>query len=145
MKSHRGLRLLSGCFGLVILASCATTGLRVSQPPDFIEPLHKLTLAVKAELENPFSPMRPSGGELLTVAMQDKPELQRVFKGIPVLITNQSDHAVVLLLNPTKKNVAWLEFATWSRELDKFHYLSNPPSPAEFTIPLPEKATSPRP
>jgi hypothetical protein len=145
MKSLRRTQLLWLSLGLGFLAACATTELRVTHPPDFIEPMRKLTSAVKAEMDNPFSSTRPSGDQLLTAAMRDKPELQRAFKDTLVLITNQNDRAVVLLLSLTNKNVAWLEFPTWSRELERFHFLSNPPSPAEFTIPLSEPVAQPHP
>jgi hypothetical protein len=40
-------------------------------------------------------------------------------------------------VSPTNQSVAWLEYATWSHQVAKFHFLSNPPSPAEFTISFP--------
>ena len=40
-------------------------------------------------------------------------------------------------LSPTNHDVAWFAFATWSRHLAQYHYLSNPPSPAHFTISFP--------
>ena len=94
MKSTRSAQLLSLSLGLAFLAACATTALRLSGPADFIEPMEKLTSAVKAELDNPFSPTHPSGNDLLTAALHDKPELQRVFASGSVMVTNQGNHAV---------------------------------------------------
>jgi len=99
--------------------------------------MDKLTSAVYAELHNPFSTNSLSGDQLLISAMKGKPELQTAFEHTSLIITNQDGDAVLMLLSPTNHNVAWLEFATWSRSLAKYHFLSNPPSPARFTIHLP--------
>ena len=100
-------------------------------------PMDKLASAVDAELHNPFATNHPSGDQLLAAAMNDKPELQKAFQHASLLITNQDGHAVLMLLSPTNRSVAWLEFATWSRPLARFHFLSNPPSPAQFSIRFP--------
>jgi hypothetical protein len=125
------------CFGLVFLAACASLKPHYAQPMDFIAPMDKLSSAVAAELHNPFSHDHLSGDQLLAAAMTNKPELQKAFRHEVLLITNQDSRAVIMLLSPTNHDVAWLEFATWSRHLAQYHYLSNPPSPARFTINLP--------
>ena len=100
-------------------------------------PMDKLTSAVDAELHNPYSSEPLSGDRLLAAAMNQKPELQKAFEHASLLVTNQNGNAVLMLVSPTNHNVAWLEFATWSRSVAQFHFLSNPPSPARFTILLP--------
>jgi hypothetical protein len=140
MKTPRTPLLLSLGFGLIFLAACATTKPRYALPTDYIMPMDKLTSAVYAELHNPYSSNHPSGDQLLVAAMNQNPKLQQAFKHASLLITNQDGNAVLMLLSPTNRNVAWLEFATWSRQLARYHFLSNPPSPAKFTILLPETA-----
>ena len=137
MKTPRTALLLSLALGLLFLAACATTKPRYTLPTDYIMPMDKLTSAVDAELHNPYSANHPSGYQLLGAAMNQKPELQKAFEHASLLITNQDGNAVLMLLSPTNRNVAWLEFATWSRSVAQFHFLSNPPSPARFTILLP--------
>jgi hypothetical protein len=140
MKTLRTPLLLSLALGLLFLAACATTRSRYALPTDYIAPMDKLSSAVYAELHNPFSAKPLSGDQLLVAAMNQKPELQKAFKHASLLITNQDGNAVLMLLSPTNHNVAWLEYATWSRQLARYHFLSNPPSPAKFTILLPETA-----
>ena len=140
MKTPRTPLLLSLALGLLFLAACATTKPRYALPTDYIMPMDKLTSAVYAELHNPFSSNTPYGDQLLVVAMDQKPELQKAFEHASLLITNQDGNAVLMLLSPTNRNIAWLEFATWSRSVARYHFLSNPPSPATFTIHLPETA-----
>jgi hypothetical protein len=137
MTRLRASLFLSLAFGLLFLAACASIEPRYTRPTDFIAPMDKLTSAVDAELHNPFAGRPPSGNALLVAAMDHKPELQQAFRGESLLITNQDGNAVLMLLSPTNRGIAWLEFATWSRHLTKFHFLSNPPSPARLTIPLP--------
>jgi hypothetical protein len=137
--------LLSLGFGLIFLTACATTEPRYALPTDYIEPMDNLTSAIYAELHNPYSSSSPSGARLLAAAMNQKPELQKAFEHASLLITNQDGNAVLMLVSPTNHNVAWLEFATWSRQLARYHFLSNPPSPAKFTILLPETAPPVRP
>lgn len=96
--------------------------------------MDKLTSAVYAELHNPYSSEILSGDRLLAAAMNHKPELQQAFEHAVLLVTNQNRNAVLVLVSPVNHNIAWLEFATWSRSAAKFHYLSNPPSPATFSI-----------
>ena len=129
--------LLSLGLGLLFLAACATTKPQYAVPTDFIAPMDKLTSAVYAELHNPFSSEPLSGSRLLAAAMNQKPELQQAFHNVTLLITNQGANAVILMVSPTNSNVAWLEDATLTPHVYKFHYLSNPPSPARFTISLP--------
>ena len=129
--------LLSLGLGFLFLGACATTSPRYTQPMDFIEPMDKLASAVDATLHNPYSTNSFSGEQLLVAAMAPKPELQNAFRYQSLLITNQGDKAVLLLLNPGNHSISWLEYATWSHQLAKFHFLSNPPSPAQFTITLP--------
>jgi hypothetical protein len=145
MKTPRTSLLLSLALCLLFLAACATTKPRYAQPTDYIMPMDKLTSAVYAELHNPFSSKPLSGDQLLVAAMNQKPELQKAFEHASILITNQDGNAILMLLSPTNRNVAWLEYATWSRQLARFHFLSNPPSPAKFTILLPETAPPIRP
>lgn len=130
------ISLLLG-LGLIFLAACASIKPRYVRPTDFIAPMDKLTSAVDAELHNPFSTNRLSGARLLTASMDQKPELQKAFQHASLLITNQNGNALLMLLSPTNHEVAWLEYATWSRQLAQFHFLSNPPSPARFTISFP--------
>jgi hypothetical protein len=138
MKLPRTSLFLSLSFGLLFLAACATTKPRYALPTDYIAPMDKLTSAVYAELHNPFSSKTPSGDRLLAAAMNQKPELQKAFEHASLIITNQDGNAVLMLLSPTNRNVAWLEYATWSNQLARYHFRSNPPSPARFTILLPE-------
>jgi hypothetical protein len=145
MKTPRTPLLLSLGFGLLFLVACATTKPRYALPTDYIMPMDKLTSAVYAELHNPFSSNTPSGDRLLAAAMNQKPELQKAFEHASILITNQDGNAVLMLLSPTNRNVAWLEYATWSRQITRYHFLSNPPSPSKFTILLPETAPRIRP
>jgi hypothetical protein len=145
MKTPRTPLLLSLALGLLFLAACATTKPRYTLPTDYIMPMDKLTSAVYAELHNPYSSNHPSGDQLLVAAMNQNPKLQQAFEHASLLITNQDGNAVLMLLSPTNRNVAWLEFATWSRQLARYHYRSNPPSPAKFTILLPETAPPIRP
>ncbi len=137
MATLRTPRLLSLGLGLLFLVACATTKPRYARPKDFIAPMDKLTSAVDAELQNPFSPSHLSGDQLLAAAMGHKPELQKAFKQASLLITNQNGNALLMLLSPTNHSVAWLEYATWSRHLAKYHFLSNPITPAQFTISFP--------
>ena len=137
MKTPRTPLLLSLALGLLFLAACATTKPRYTLPTDYIMPMDKLTSAVDAELHNPYSSEPLSGDRLLAAAMNQKPELQKAFEHASLLITNQDGNAVLMLLSLTNRNVAWLEYATWSRSVAQFHFLSNPPSPARFTILLP--------
>lgn len=130
------ISLLLG-LGLIFLAACASIKPRYARPTDFIAPMDKLTSSVDAELHNPFSTNRLSGAQLLTASMDQKPELQKAFQHASLLITNQNGNALLMLLSPTNHEVAWLEYATWSRQLAQFHFLSNPPSPARFTISFP--------
>ena len=39
---------------------------------------------------------------------------------MPLLITNQSDKAIILMLNPANTNVVWFEDATWTPLVDKY-------------------------
>ena len=137
VKTPQTPLLLSLGFGLIFLAACATTKPRYAEPTDFIAPMDKLTSAVDAELHNPYSSEPLSGDRLLAAAMNQKPELQKAFEHASLLVTNQNGNAVLMLVSPTNHNVAWLEYATWSRSVAQFHFLSNPPSPARFTILLP--------
>jgi len=121
----------------LLLSACASIAPRYSRPLDFREPMDKLTSAVDAEIHNPFRTNELRGAELLSAAMAEKPELRQAFQRAPVLITNQNGNAVLLLMDPRHTNTAWIESATWSHELTRLHYLSNPPSPARFTIVLP--------
>jgi hypothetical protein len=145
MKILRTSLLLSLALGLLFFAACASTRSRYALPTDYIAPMDKLSSAVYAELHNPFSSNPLSGDQLLVAAMNQKPELQKAFEHASLLITNQDGNAILMLLSPTNRNVAWLEFATWSRKLARYHFLSNPPSPAKFTILLPEIAPPMRP
>jgi hypothetical protein len=145
MKTPRTPLLLSLALGLLFLTACATTKPRYALPTDYIMPMDKLTSAVYAELHNPFSSKPLSGDRLLVAAMNQKPELQKAFEHVSLLITNQDGNAVLMLLSPTNRNVAWLEYATWSRQLARYHFLSNPPSPARFSILLPKTAPPVRP
>jgi hypothetical protein len=136
MKSLRTVLLLS--LGLALfLGACATTKPHYSQPQDFIAPMDKLASAVNATLHNPFSTNTLSGQQLLVAAMAPKPELQQAFRNQTLLVTNHGNKAILLLLNAKDPGIAWLEYASWSNHLARFHFLSNPPSPAQFTIPLP--------
>ena len=137
MKRSRTPLFLSLGLGVLFLGACATTNPRYTQPKDFIEPMDKLASAVDATLHDPYSSNSLSGQQLLVAAMAPKPELQNAFKGQSLLITNQNDKAVLLLLSPKNHSVAWLEYATWSHQIAKYHFLSNPPSPAHFTINFP--------
>lgn len=124
--------------GLLFLAACATTQPRYVQPTDYIAPMDKLRSAVDAELHNPYATELPAGKQLWTAAIKDKPELREAFSHTTVIITNQNRYAVLLLVSPTNHNVAWYECATWPGAVVKSHYLSNPPTPAAFTIRFPE-------
>jgi hypothetical protein len=137
VKTPRIPLLLSLGLGLLFLGACATTKPRYALPTDYIMPMDKLTSAVDAELHNPYSSEPLSGDRLLAAAMNNKPELQKAFEHASLLVTNQNGNAVLMLVSPTNHNVAWLEFATWSRSVARFHFLSNPPSPAKLTILLP--------
>lgn len=137
MKPSRTPLFFSLGLVFLFLGACATTSPRYTKPNDFIEPMDKLASAVDATLHNPYSTNSLSGQQLLIAAMAPKPELQDAFNHQSILITNLNDKAVLLLLSPKDHGVAWLEFATWSHQLAKFHYLSNPPSPAQFTIRFP--------
>jgi len=137
MKTPRALLASSFSLGILILAACATLTPHYAQPMDFIEPMDKLASAVDATLHDPFSTNVLSGQQLLVAAMAPKPDLQEAFKFQSLLITNRGDKAVLLLLNPKDHAFAWLEYATWSNHLARFHFQSNPPSPAQFTISLP--------
>ena len=137
MKPIRSPLFLSLGFVLLFLAACATTKPRYASPTDYIAPMDKLTSAVYAELHNPFSTNSLSGDRLLAAAMNEKPELRKAFENELLLVTNRDGYAVLMLVSPTNRNVAWLEFATWSGQFPRYHFLSNPPSPARFTIPLP--------
>ena len=131
------ISLLLG-LGLICLAACASIKPRYARPTDFIAPMDKLTSAVDAELHNPFSTNRLSGAQLLTAAVDQKPELQKAFQHASLLITNQNGNALLMLLQPRLNHeVAWLEYATWSRQVLQFHFLDNSPSPARFTISFP--------
>jgi hypothetical protein len=136
MKTRQSSSLLSLAL-VLLLAACAGITPRYSQPADFVEPMNKLSLAVDAELHNPFRTNAVSGCQLLEAAMAEKPELRTAFQTATLMITNRNRNAVVLLLNPKHSNIAWIECATWSSALTRLHYLSNPPSPAWFTIDLP--------
>jgi len=136
MKTITFPRVLSFGFAL-FLAACASITPHYSRPVDFVEPMNNLTLAVDAELRNPFRTNIISGCQLLQAAMDQKPELRKAFQTATLMITNRNRNAVVLLLNPKNRGLAWIEGATWSSELTRSHYLSNPPSPAQFSIPLP--------
>src|ERR1017187_8231316 len=120
MKTPRTSLLLSLALGLIFLAACATTKPRYALPTDYIMPMDKLTSAVYAELHNPFSSKPLSGDRLLVAAMNQKPELQKAFEHASLLITNQDGNAVLMLLSPTNHKVAWLEYATWSRQLARY-------------------------
>lgn len=133
--SMRALRILLS-FGLLLVGACATTKPHYSQSQDFIAPMDKLASAVNATLHDPYSTNTLSGQQLLVAAMAPKPELKDAFRNQSLLITNHNDKAILLLLNPNDPSIAWLEYASWSNHLPRFHYLSNPPSPAQFTIPL---------
>lgn len=124
--------------GLVLfLGACATTKPHYSRPEDFIAPMDKLASAVNATLHDPYRTNSISGRQLLLAAMAPKPELQQDFRNQSLLITNHDHKAILLLLNPKEPSIAWLEYASWSNHLAKFHFLSNPPSPAQFTIRFP--------
>ena len=137
VKTIRTPLLFSLGLGCLLLVACATTKPRYALPTDYIAPMDKLSSAVDAELHNPYSSEPLSGDRLLSAAMNNKPELQKAFEHASFLVTNQNRNAVLMLLSPTNRNVAWLEFATWSSQLARYHFLSNPPSPAKITIPLP--------
>jgi hypothetical protein len=123
-------------FCLLFLAACATTQPRYCRPGDFIPALEQLSSALRAELQNPFVSAPRTGDQLLAAALKEKPELQAAFRRVTLLITNQQTQAIVILVSPTNANVAWFEDASWTPAVDKFHYQSNPPSPAKFTIPF---------
>jgi hypothetical protein len=136
MKALRTLFPLS--LGLAFfLAACATTKPHYSQPQDFMMPMEKLASAVNATLHNPYATNSLLGEQLLVAAMAPKPELKCAFRNQTLLITNYNDKAIVLLLSPKDPSIAWLEYASWSNHLARFHFLSNPPSPAQFTISFP--------
>ena len=56
--------------------------------------------------------------------MNGKPDLQTAFRRMSVLVTNQGNYAVLLLISPTNHDVGWIEYATWSRQPAKYHFLS---------------------
>lgn len=137
MRNIRFPHLLSCGLCLLLLAACATTKPQYARPFDYIAPMEKLTSAVDAQLHNPYSTNLLSDGQLLAAAMRGKPELQQAFHNVTLLSTNNARNAIILMVSPTNDNVAWLEDATWTPQVDKFHFQSNPPSPAQFTIKLP--------
>jgi hypothetical protein len=121
----------------LFLGACATTKPHYTQPQDFIAPMDKLASAVNATLHDPYRTNSLSGEQLLLAAMAPKPELQQAFRNQSLLITNRDHKAILLLLSPKDPSTTWLEYASWSNHLARFHYLSNPPSPAQFTISFP--------
>jgi hypothetical protein len=137
MKALRTLFPLSLGLAFLFVGACATTKPHYSQPQDFEGPMDKLASAVNATLHDPYATNYLSGERLLVAAMAPKPELQCAFRNQTLLITNQNDKAILLLLSPKDPSIAWLEYASWSNHLARFHYLSNPPSPAQFTISFP--------
>lgn len=119
------------------MAACVSTRPRYATPFDYIPAMEELSSAVNAELHNPFRPGSLSDGQLLAAAVDQKPELQQAFRKTQLLITNLNGNAIIILVSPTNNRVAWFEDATWTLKVDKFHFQSNPPSPARFTIPFP--------
>jgi hypothetical protein len=137
MKALRTLFPLSLGLAFLFVGACATTNPHYSQPQDFVGPMDKLASAVNATLHDPYATNSLSGEQLLVAAMAPKPELQSAFKHQSLLITNHDNKAILLLLSPKDHSIAWLEYASWSNHLARFHFLSNPPSPAQFTIRFP--------
>ena len=139
MKNPSWSHSLPVGFCLVLVAACATLKPKYANPDEYIAPMEKLSKAVDAELHDPYSTKRLADGELLAAAMSGKPELRQAFQNVKILITNREDCAIILLVSPKKKGVAWLEDATWTPQVDKLHFRSNPPSPAVFTLDFPKK------
>ena len=119
----------------LFVTACASIKPHYAQPAEFIKPLQTLSSSVDAQLHNPYTTNRPSGQALLQAAMNGKSDLQEAFQNVPLLITNQSDKAIILMLNPAKTNLVWFEDATWTPLVDKYWFLSN--APVRFTIPFP--------
>jgi hypothetical protein len=63
---------------------------------------------------------------------------QKDISGVIFLLKSFSQSVLINAdLSSANPGVAWLEFATWSRQLARYHFQSNPPSPARFTISFP--------
>lgn len=114
----------------------AQTNAQDFNPEGLIAPLEKLTPAVQSFVRYP-DPKHPVPDEQLLVEVyKQDPELAHAFQHFQVLIRHDATN-VILLICRTNKNVALLEDASWTAGVDKMHFRSNPPDPAEFTISLP--------
>ena len=123
-----------GCLTLMACQSCAR---RELNPETLVPPLLKLTAATEGVLRFGDTNALVSGPLLLAEAMKGKPELQEAFQRMRFEVRYDTRN-VVILVSPQRGHVAWLEDASWTPLfVDKAHYLSNPPSPAQFTLPLP--------
>ncbi len=127
---------------MVALALLITACLSVFRPKanleayELIPQLENLTSAVSAELENPFRTNQLNGDQLLAAVFDQKPALRQRLSGYRLALTNNAKNAIILL-SPKNQAIAWLEDATWSQNVDRFHFLSNPQPPLVFTISLP--------
>jgi hypothetical protein len=128
------LSLIGLC--LALFAACVTTPRRYRHPETLVTPLSKLMICVQGLVRYPDSNHPIADDHLIIEAKRVNPEFSEAFAYVNVLVRHDPTN-VVLLVCPTNRTVAWLEDASWTPGVDKYHFQSNPPSPAHFTISLP--------
>ena len=138
MKNTGRVQILTLGLCALFIAACATIQPRYKYAEDFIAPMEKLSSAVDAQLHNPFA-QAPSGNDLLSAAINTNPGFQEAFRDATLSITNQDGKAIILMVSLTNANIAWLEYASWTNGLYRFHYTNNPPSRANFTLEFPPR------
>jgi hypothetical protein len=117
---------------LIVVAGCVTTPTQRAER--LVTPLPKLTAAVDALVRYPDPAYPVPDDQLVAVAIKDLPGLQKAFAGYPIKVWHDAKNVVILVCSPDGK-YAWLEDASWTAGVvDHKWYLSNPPTPAEFTM-----------
>jgi hypothetical protein len=106
-----------------------------SEAYQLIPYLETFSSSLQAELRASPPPGDAGADRLVSDVFAKQPFLRARLSPYHLLVTNNAT-SVVVLLGPTNKPIAWLEDASWTTYVDRFHFLSNPPSPMIFTVPL---------
>jgi hypothetical protein len=115
----------------LLLASCAS--MYKVQPYELPPRVSKLTLAVQEVLVLPEGGRPETDAEILQAAFRERPELEDIFRGLPILIRHNGSDVVLLVCSPDGKH-AWIEDASWTSGIDYEWYDIDPSHPAVFTL-----------
>jgi hypothetical protein len=123
------------CGAIILILCLIISGCVYGPKPErLVNSLPKLTTAIEGYVRYPLEGEKSlNNEELINKLYEDKPELKRVFHGIPVNIWHNNRYVIVLIPSP-KNDRAWLEDASWTTFVDRLWYQNKTPKPPEFTL-----------